>query len=109
MKYDIIIETTGDAKAFSNAICLARHWGIVGCIGMTDQVKHQQNLIVVKSLAILGSIGATGEFESMLDFIIEHEDVVKKLISHYIPIAQIEDALATGQRRDEAMKVVLQV
>ena len=108
-KYDIIIETTGNAGVFANAIRLARPWGIIGCIGMIDHVQIQQNLIIVKSLAVLGCIGSTGEFESMMAFLNEHGDAARKLISHRFPIGKASEAFAASQRRDEAMKVVLQV
>ena len=45
-KYDIVIETTGVAPVFANALNLVRPGGVLGCVGMIAKVEIAQRLIV---------------------------------------------------------------
>lgn len=105
--YDIIIETTGNAKALVNTIHMAKPMGIIGCVGMLPNVEIPQKLIVLKSLTVIGSIGGTGEFEEVLDFIKTNPDYVRHLISHKFPITDCEKAFEACRDAATAMKVEL--
>jgi len=105
--YDIIIETTGNAKAFANTFHMIKPLGIIGCVGMLPNVDIPQKLIALKSLTILGSIGGTGEFDEVLDFIKTYPDYVRHLISHKFPITDYEKAYAACKDVSTAMKVEL--
>lgn len=105
--YDIIIETTGNEKAFSNTFHMAKPLGIIGCVGMIPKVKIPQKLIALKSLTILGSIGGTGEFDEVLDFIKAHSDYVRHLVSHKFPIEDYTKAFKACKDISTAMKVEL--
>ena len=106
-KYDIVIETTGVAPVFANALNLVRPGGVLGCVGMIAKVEIAQRLIVTKSLTIVGSIGGTGDFDRAMEFLVRHPAAAEKLISHVYPMAQVEQAFATARIPEGSMKVVL--
>lgn len=105
--YDIIIETTGNAKAFANTFHIIKPLGIIGCVGMLANVEIPQKLIALKSLTILGSIGGTGEFDEVLDFIKTYPDYVRHLVSHKFPITDYKKAFKACKDVSTAMKVEL--
>lgn len=106
-KYDVVIETTGVAPVFANALKLVKPGGILGCVGMIASVAIEQKLIVTKSLTIIGSIGGTGDFPRAMEFLCKCPDSADKLISHYFPIAEAPQAFETARHPDGTMKVVL--
>jgi len=106
-KYDIVIETTGVAPVFANALNLVRPGGVLGCVGMIAKVEIAQRLIVTKSLTIVGSIGGTGDFDRAMEFLVKYPAVAGKLISHVYPMNQVEQAFITAKVPDGSMKVVL--
>jgi len=107
--YDVIIETTGNAGVFAQAIHRASPLGVVGCVGMIPSVEFEQKLIVIKALTIMGSIGGTGEFPVVMRFINEYKDEVQKLISHYMPISQAGEAIKLSRNVHESVKVALKL
>jgi len=103
--FDVVIETTGVAAVFANAMNLVRPNGVLGCVGMINNVKIPQKLIVTKAMTIVGSIGGTGEFEAVIDFIRKNEEVVKLMVSHEIPREDIPEAFRCASNPLDAMKV----
>ncbi|MGM9659463.1 MAG: zinc-binding dehydrogenase [Faecousia sp.] len=106
-KYDVVLETTGVAPVFANALNLVRPGGVLGCVGMIAKVEIPQKLIVTKSLTVIGSIGGTGDFERAMEFLVKHPRSAEKLISHVFSAAQAEEAFATARNPEGSMKVVL--
>lgn len=105
--YDLIIDTTGKESAFQKAFHLIRPLGTIGCLGMMAQATIPQKLIVLKALKLFGSIGGTGSFPDVIQFIHTHPDVVRELISHQLPIDKTVQALELGQNSDDTVKIVL--
>lgn len=105
-KYDIVLETTGVAPVFANALKLVKPGGILGCVGMIDQVKIAQKLIVTKALTVLGSIGGTGNFDKALDFLCKYPQYAEMLISQHFPISEFEAAFETACDPEKSMKIV---
>lgn len=106
-KYDVVLETTGVAPVFANALNLVRPGGVLGCVGMIAKVEIPQKLIVTKSLTVIGSIGGTGDFERAMEFLVKHPQSAEKLISNVFSAAQAEEAFATARNPEGSMKVVL--
>ena len=107
--YDVVLDTTGNPEAFRAAIRVARPRGIVGCLGMMPEVAFEQKLIVLKSLTLLGSIGGTGVFPQVIDFIQRNRDAVRRMISHSLPIERAEEAFELSRDAEKSLKVVLRV
>lgn len=108
-KYDIVIETTGVAPVFANALNLVKPGGILGCVGMIAKAEIEQKLIVTKALTIVGSIGGTGEFEDVIRFIHENAGDVSRLISHTYKMADAPEAFQTAMDAQHAMKITLEL
>lgn len=106
-KYDIVLETTGVGAVFSNALNLVKPGGVLGCVGMIAKVEIPQKLIVTKSLTIVGSIGGTGDFSRAMAFTAQHPQIASKLISHFFPMEEVDQAFATARNPEGTMKVVL--
>lgn len=105
--YDIVIESTGNAEVFSNALKLVKPLGVIGCLGMIPSATIEQKLIVMKGLRIIGSIGGTGDFPRVIDFIHKNPAIVKKLVSHCLPVEEADRAFAISQDRESSVKVLL--
>ncbi|HHW02600.1 MAG TPA: alcohol dehydrogenase catalytic domain-containing protein [Thermoanaerobacterales bacterium] len=105
--FDAVIETTGNEKAFQSALRLVKPLGIVGCVGMMPEARIIQKLIVMKALTILGSIGGTGEFEFILDFMKKNRDYVRKMISHILPFEKYDEAFSISKNISMSRKVEL--
>lgn len=109
--YDIIIDTTGSSKVFPELFQLASPFGIIGCLGMLPHVDIPQKLIVLKALTITGTIGGTGYFKEVLEFIKENHQRVKQLISHSFQIDSLDtirSAFAVASNTDQSIKVQLE-
>lgn len=106
--YDIIIESTGNAEVFSHAFKLIKPLGVIGCLGMIPAVTIEQKLIVMKGLQVIGSIGGTGDFPRVIDFIHNNSAVVNKLVSHRIPIGRTDRAFQISQDKECSVKVLLE-
>lgn len=108
-KYDIIIETTGVAPVFSNALNLLKPAGVLGCVGMIAKVEFAQKTIVTKALTVLGSIGGTGEFEDVIQFIHVNEKDVSRLVSHHFKMENASEAFEAAVDAKSAMKITLEM
>ncbi len=108
-EYDAVIESTGNAGVFARSLGLVRPLGVIGCLGMMAEASFPQRQVVMKALTIVGSIGGTGEFPQVIDFIRENPGAVKKMISHRYPIDRAEEAFRMSRQTGEALKVLLNV
>ena len=108
-KYDVVIETTGVATVFANALHLIKPDGILGCVGMIDTAQIEQKLIVTKALTIIGSIGGTGEFPEVMAFVNNHKELARKLISHRFSAEQCPQAFQAAMDVNSAMKVMIEI
>ncbi len=106
-KYDIVIETTGVASVFANALYYVKPGGILGCLGMIAKAEIAQKLIVTKGLTLIGSIGGTGDFQEAMEVLLTHPETARKLISHYYPMSQAPEAFSVAGNPEGTMKVVL--
>jgi L-iditol 2-dehydrogenase len=110
--YDVIIETTGSKSVFPTTLELINPHGVIGCLGMLPAVEIPQKLIVLKAITLLGSIGGTGSFETVLDLIKKFPEQVKHIISHILPVVDNEsliEAFHIAENSDESVKVLLDI
>lgn len=105
--YDVIIETTGSSDVMAAAISLLKPFGVLGCLGMAQSATIPQSQIVTKSLLVVGTIGGTGEFEDVIEYIRTHPDKVSRLISHRFKIDEADQAFALAMSSSETMKINL--
>jgi len=106
--YDIIFESTGSPAAFRQAVDLLRPLGTVMALGFIPSLEFALKTITLKAAHIMGSIGGTGEFEAVLDFIARCPDVAGQIISHRLPFEDYAEAFAAASDRRNAMKVLIE-
>jgi threonine dehydrogenase-like Zn-dependent dehydrogenase len=106
-RYDVVLETTGVASVFANALNLLKPGGMLGCVGMIAKAEIPQKQIVAKALTIVGSIGGTGEFPEVIEFIAAHRELAERLISHRIAINDATNAFTVARNAGQSMKVML--
>jgi len=105
--YDIVLESTGSAEIFSRSLEVVKPLGVIGCLGMNQKAVIQQKLIVTKALKIIGSIGGTGEFPWIIDFIHKNIEILNNIVSHRIPIDQADKAFSISKDKEISIKIVL--
>lgn len=106
--YDAIFESTGAPLAFQQAVALVRPLGTVMALGFIPSVELSLKTVTFKAARIMGSIGGTGEFETVLDFITKYPIVAEQIISHRIPFENYTQAFEIAADRKKAMKVLIQ-
>lgn len=106
-RYDVIIETTGVPSVFAHCFNIAKPMGVIGCLGMMNEATIPQKMIVIKGLRVVGSIGGTGRFPAVMDFMAEHPDVARRLISGRFPSSEAEKAFVTAKDIQHSLKVVI--
>lgn len=107
--YDVVIETSGSAPAFTDAFSLLRPMGVLGCLGMMQKVEIPQSQIVTKSLTVIGTIGATGGFEEVITFLKANPEKASQLISHRFSIHEYRQAFETAIAGNQTMKILLSI
>ena len=91
-KYPVVFECSGGSGALNTALMTCAMGGLVICLGLNPVCSVRTDLIVTKRLAIRGSIGGTGEFESAMQFLAEHRDSAAALITHEFAAAEARAA-----------------
>lgn len=105
--YDAIFETSGSPAAFRQAVDLLRPLGTVMALGFIPSVEFNLKTITLKAARIMGSMGGTGEFETVLDFTLHCPELARQLITHRLPFEDYARAFAVAEDRQRAMKVLI--
>lgn len=106
--YDAIFETSGVAASFVRAVDLLRPLGTVMALGFIPSIQFSLKQLTFKAGRIMGSIGGTGEFERVLEFVLHHPHLAGQLITHRLPFEAVHQAFEQAMDRKHAMKVLLQ-
>ncbi|MGI6168734.1 MAG: zinc-dependent alcohol dehydrogenase [Christensenellales bacterium] len=106
-RYDIIIETTGSPIVLAHSFNIIKTRGIIGCLGMMDEAVIPQKMIVTKGLRVVGSIGGTGQFPMVMEFMTEQADVARRLISGRFSAEEMEQAFVAAKDIERSLKVVI--
>jgi threonine dehydrogenase-like Zn-dependent dehydrogenase len=105
--YDAIFEASGSPAAFRRAVDLVRPLGTIMALGFIPLVELSLKNITFKAACIMGSIGGTGEFEKVLDFISKHPHAARRLITHQVPFEDYDKAFEIASDRKDSMKVLI--
>ena len=105
--YDVIFETSASSTALRRAVDLARPLGTIVALGFISSVELGMKTLTFKAAQIIGSMGGTGEFEAVLDFVCQHPDLARALITHQIPFDEYRRAFEVASDRKNAMKVLI--
>jgi len=105
--YDVIFETSASPAAFATAVSLLRPLGTVMALGFIPSVEFGLKQITFKAAQIMGSIGGTGEFDRVLEFIAGYPQLASQLVSHRVPYGEAGRAFELAADRGRSMKVLL--
>lgn len=105
--YDAVFETSASPAAFRRAVDLLRPLGTVMALGFIPDLQFNLKLVTLKAARIMGSMGGTGQFETVLDFTRTQPDIARQLITHQVPFQDFHQAFALAADRKHAMKVLI--
>jgi threonine dehydrogenase-like Zn-dependent dehydrogenase len=105
--YDAIFETTASPIAFRQAVDLLRPLGTVMSLGFIPSLEFNLKTITLKAARVMGSMGGTGQFQSVLDFTRDHPQVARQLITHRFPFEACARAFESAEDRKAAIKVLV--
>lgn len=84
--FDIVCEFAGVSEAFDMAMRETAAGGSIVTIGFYGNTTCDAGLITLKGLSVFGSIGGTGEFENVLDFLKLHGDKAERMVVAEYPL-----------------------
>lgn len=90
--FDYIFDASGSVRGLDSAIEYANPFGRISYAGMSDGDLKNTKLITMKKLSIQGSIGGTGEFEEVINFLEQHQELVAKTVTFETGYDQAEVA-----------------
>lgn len=90
---DLVFETSGHVDGLNSALYLAAAGGTIICFSLGGPGVTRTDLLVTKSIRLLGSIGGTGAFPSVLAFFERHGQEAQKLVTHRLPMHRLKRAL----------------
>lgn len=107
--YDVIFETSGAPPAFVRAVALLRPLATVMALGFVPSVEFSPKQVTLKGAQIMGSIGGTGEFEQVLDFVLRQPNLARQLITHQVSFEEYDKAFSLASDRRSSMKVLIHI
>jgi threonine dehydrogenase-like Zn-dependent dehydrogenase len=105
--YDAIFETSGATASFRSAVELLRPLGTIMALGFIPSIEFSLNQVTLKAARIMGSMGGTGDFERVLDFIAVHPELARALITDRVPYPDFARAFELAADRRNSMKVLV--
>lgn len=108
---DVILECVGVATTARDAIHLARKGSRIVLAGVFEQeVPMNLGLVQDRELELVGTLMyADDDFATALQLLQSGDVAVDAMISHRFPLDQAAEAFAKADRREDALKVLIQV
>jgi len=113
---DVVVETVGGhADTLNEAVLLAAPGGRVSVLGIfSGPVSLNATLTVLKEVTLAGGVvygrpGARSDFEVALDIAASHVEDLRRLITHRVALADIEQGFATAADKSQrSIKVTVE-
>jgi threonine dehydrogenase-like Zn-dependent dehydrogenase len=105
--YDIVIESSGSPKAFNKALDLVKPLGTILNIGFIPRSEINFRLVTLKAIRLIGSIGGTGSFPQVLQFLKDNQEYVRSIITHKFPFQNAQEAFRLSKEATRAVKIQL--
>lgn len=105
--FDLVVEAAGATPTLQASPKLAAPAGHIVLLGHQKPAELDFGEIIKKSLTIYASNGSTGGFERALGTISKHKDLVSKLITTTIPLAEAPDYISKQKHTHNNIKVVI--
>ncbi len=114
---EVVVETVGGhADTLNEAVTLAQAGGRVSILGIFSQrVNLNATVAVLKEVQLLGGItygrpGSRSDFEVALEIARQRADDLRRVITHRVPLADIERGFATAADKSQrSIKVTVEV
>lgn len=104
-QYDYIFESSSSTDGLNTAISMANTLGRIAYIGLNDGIVLEKMMyITMKALTIRGSIGGTGEFEKVIEFLENNSDMVSKMVTLEVGLENAKEAFDKMISSQEHMK-----
>lgn len=108
--FDVIFEASGAPAAVSANLELVERGGTIVQIGsIQSDVTMPANLIMAKELTVLGSFRYGEVYETAMSLLASRRVDVRPLISRTFSYDQTPDAFALAARREDTVKVQVEV
>ncbi len=108
-RFDLVIETSGTERALQHGLTLLNPGGTLLMLGYLDPAEIAPSELVLKAARIVGSIGGSGRFETIVPWLASHADEARRLITHSFSAHQADEAFAVAGNPNEALKVQLRL
>jgi threonine dehydrogenase-like Zn-dependent dehydrogenase len=105
--FDLVIEASGSAEALRQGILAANPSGAVVLLGFTPPIALPVRSIITKGLRLVGSIGGSGMFETIVPWLAGHDEMLSYLIGATMPVSDAQNAFEMALARTAAPKVQL--
>ncbi len=109
---DVVMECSGNPKAFAQAITVVRPGGRVGVLGYyADELAEiRPSDIMMRDLEVLGSVCPTGVWDAAVALIADGRVNTEAVITHTFPLERFAEAYEIARRAsDGAIKVMLEI
>ncbi len=105
--FDVVIEASGNERAFRTALEVLEPRGILVQIGLGGEIAVPQNLVVSKEIEVRGAFRFHDEFRWAVSLLSAGRIDVSPIISHTFPIRSAVEAFETAMDRSASMKVLI--
>lgn len=109
---DVVIDTTGNEKAYKAASEIVMNGGVIVLVGMSANEMALFNIgaILDKELDVVGVFRYDNVYQKAVNLIASGAVDMKKIITHRLPLAEINEALEiVAQKKDHAIKVIINI
>jgi L-iditol 2-dehydrogenase len=105
--YDVIFETTGAGTAFEQALLHLNAGGTLALLGFLGETAFSPKSLTLKAARMVGSIGGSGAFETVIPWLTERAEELRSLITHQFDAEDFERAFTTAVDHRSALKTQL--
>jgi len=107
---DVVVDAAGARAALESALDVVRYGARVSVVALHKApITFYPIFFITKSLAFRGSVGYDKEFDQVLGFMASGKADLKPTITHRFPLEEIETALNTAHKTEEALKVLIEM
>ena len=105
---DVVVDAAGAKTALESALDVVRYGARVSVVALHKApILFYPIIFITKALAFRGSVGYDKEFEQVLGFMASGKADLKPTITHRFSLDEIETALNTAIKTDEALKILI--
>ena len=107
---DVVIDAAGARAALESALDVVRYGARVSVVALhKGPISFTPIIFITKELRFRGSVGYPNEFPQVIEFMASGKADLKPTITHRFPLDEIETALNTATKQDEALKILIEM